>query len=265
MGKRTRKKHSEETKKKIALGNTGQIFSEKRKSAISKALKERSETPELIEKLVYLWSFGCLNPKVIRDICNIGGTLYKRLKLEHCKIPQIKFLPSDLYPEELIKIKELGQQGVYIKDIAKITQRGWKQIKEILIKNGITPNTKLPNAYMCTISKPERIVGEWLENQGFEITRQFLVDSFYFDFHVKNTNILIEVHGDYWHCNPSVYVNGPINDWQRKSIRRDFCKRDKAKQLGYHRLVIWEKDIKESFEVIMNSTKEKINDYLKVV
>lgn len=265
MNHRIGKKHSEETKRKIALGNTGQIFTEERCKAISTALKARSETPELIEKLQYLWSFGCLNPKVICQLCNIGCRVHHRLKSQYCTIEQVKFLPSDLYPEELIKIKELGLQKVYIKDIAKITQRGWRQVAEILRKNNIKPNMKLPNAYTCTSSKPELKVGEWLRLQGYELSPQFVVDKFYFDFHICNSNVLIEVHGDYWHCNPNVYVNGPINDWQKSSIKRDFCKRDKARQLGYHRIVIWEKDIKESFEITMNSVKEKIDDYLKVI
>ena len=63
------------------------------------------------------------------------------------------------------------------------------------------------------------------------VDTQFPLGNFFFDARIQNTNVLIEVNGDYWHCNPKVYVNGPINEMQKAHIRRDFAKKAYASKM----------------------------------
>lgn len=94
----------------------------------------------------------------------------------------------------------------------------------------------------------------WIKDHLYEVETQFQMGNFLYDAHVKNSNILIEVNGDYWYCNPKVYTSGPINEMQKSHLRRDFAKKNHAKQQGYYLITVWEKDIKE--------TPEKIKDWI---
>ncbi|GAG76751.1 unnamed protein product, partial [marine sediment metagenome] len=49
------------------------------------------------------------------------------------------------------------------------------------------------------ISYFEIFVGEYLENQGLKLNKQFRIKRWCFDFAIKNSNILIEADGHYWH------------------------------------------------------------------
>lgn len=77
--------------------------------------------------------------------------------------------------------------------------------------------------------------------------------------------MLIEFHGDYWHCNPKIYTNGPINDWQRKAIKRDFAKKAAAKHEGYYQITVWEKDFREKPEHVREWLLSKISQNYEVI
>lgn len=197
----------------------------------------------------------------------IGQKVYVRLQKQYCEFEQIKFTPSDWYPNDWELLIELGKQNVYCKEIAKKLSRNVKQVCTLLRKVGIKPVTKNPSAYYNFTSKIEIIVSQWLLEEGYKIKQQFPLGNFFFDFHIENTNILIEVNGDYWHCNPVIYKNGPINDTQKRLLRRDYCKKSFAKKLGYKQVVIWENDIINNSEIVkhkflteIRELNERIND-----
>lgn len=253
--------HSDETKRKIAIGNS-KPFTIERRNAISIA---RTFVPskELLEKLQHYWRLGYLNPLVIMKLCGLEHhkSLYRRLCNEYCMVPQIKFSSQEWLPEHFEKLIELGNQNVYYRDIADVLGFGEKQVYETARRIGLKLNRRNPYAYTCTSSKPELIVIEWLREAGHAVTQQFASGKFIFDGHIEYTNILIEVHGDYWHCNPKVYKNGAINEMQKASQRRDFAKKAHAAKLGYNLITVWELDIKERSEEIKNWTLKKVEKY----
>lgn len=258
---RKRKPHSLETKQKIAKSNSGKIFTPERCLAISNA-KFIHPTDELLEKLNYYWSIQYLNPKIIRELCGIKTrSVYERLKTQYCKYDQCLFMPSDLYPDELNKIIELAKQEVPSKLIAQQVDRGEKQVYSMLNKMGIKPTSMRKIQAKSWISKLEQNICDELRKLGLEIEQQFYVHPFFFDIKIINYPILIEVHGDYWHCNPKVYINGPINNSQKNMMKRDFVKRDRAKLMGYKRLVIWEYDFKHDKTNVIQGVYNKVKDY----
>ena len=250
------RQHTEETKQKIAIGNS-KPMTVNRKLAISDA-KTYKPSQELLEKLDYLWSFGYINKKIIRELAGVGPCVYKRLFKEYCKIEQYKFMPSNWYPEHYQKLIELSAQNIWYKQISKLLGFCAKQIFLISKKLNLNVNTHNPNAYESFSSKPEALVISWIKNEKYNVSTQFPLGNFLFDGHIHNTNILIEVHGDYWHCNPKVYKNGPINEMQKANIRRDFAKKAHAKNQGYYLVTIWEKDINDDLERIKNWIINKI-------
>lgn len=68
-------------------------------------------------------------------------------------------------------------------------------------------------------------------------------------------NIVLEVQGDYYHCNPKIFPNGPEDHIQAESIQRDQSKFDKLTKMNYDVKYIWENDIK--------TTPNKVITFLK--
>lgn len=94
-------------------------------------------------------------------------------------------------------------------------------------------------------TKPEQIIENLLKNNNIVYTYNYFVNDFQFDF-LLNNNIIIEVHGDFWHCNPRIYINGPVYKCQQLHMERDKIKEQYLRQHGYKLYIIWEYDIKQN-------------------
>jgi very-short-patch-repair endonuclease len=77
--------------------------------------------------------------------------------------------------------------------------------------------------------------------ESFEEQRQ--IDFYCVDFVLKNKKIIIEADGDFWHCNPQKYPNGPISIIQKKSLRIDKAKTTFLRKKGWTVLRYWGSDI----------------------
>lgn len=83
-----------------------------------------------------------------------------------------------------------------------------------------------------------------------------------YDFRLVDTNILLEINGDYWHANPQKYkpedlIHYPGNKlilakdvWSKDSKKVEF-----AASQGYKIVIVWQKDI--------NANKNNINNYIE--
>lgn len=92
---------------------------------------------------------------------------------------------------------------------------------------------------------PESKVFAYLEAHFPNAFEFSVILGFYqFDFGCRQTRTLVEVHGDYWHCNPQTY-QAPKNIMQRRKIERDKLKADFARKHSMPLFVIWEKDINQ--------------------
>jgi len=102
-------------------------------------------------------------------------------------------------------------------------------------------------------TKPELKMKEILNSLGIPFEHQFRLGNHLFDFHLSNTNILIEVDGDYWHGNPKKFEK--LNFVQIKNKQREEKHKQIAKESNFILLRFWENDI-------LNNT-ERIVQYLK--
>ena len=93
-------------------------------------------------------------------------------------------------------------------------------------------------------SKPESIVDDWLTKYNISHQYNFITDEYQFDF-LLDFKTIIEVHGDFWHCNPILYPSGPMYFKQKEHIVRDEIKKDFLQKEGYKLYIIWEHDIKK--------------------
>jgi G:T-mismatch repair DNA endonuclease (very short patch repair protein) len=94
------------------------------------------------------------------------------------------------------------------------------------------------------MTKPERLVREWLETNHISSQYGYRLANSSYDFRVDN--MLIEVHGDYWHGNPEIYGQGKreLNETQLFKISRDTEKERLANEHNFSLIVIWESEIK---------------------
>lgn len=100
-----------------------------------------------------------------------------------------------------------------------------------------------------------------LEELDIEYQQQFRVNdgvtNGVFDFKIKDRNILIEVDGDFWHCNPVLHPT-PIHKVQLRNIDNDKRKNQLALSQNYNLYRFWETDIKNSPEIIKKQLKNII-------
>jgi len=108
-------------------------------------------------------------------------------------------------------------------------------------------------------SKLEYKFAKLLEELGFKFYHQFRIRDAkmngVFDFKIKNTKILIEVDGDFWHSNPKFYKE-PTYDNQRKNVENDKRKAFLAESQNYKLVRFWEDDINNNIEVVTSQLEE---------
>lgn len=80
----------------------------------------------------------------------------------------------------------------------------------------------------------------------------------FYDFFIPVKKIMIEVDGDYYHCNPSTIHKIPRYPMQKKNVINDRRKNTWCKNHGIELLRYWEKDINERPEWVISELKKKL-------
>lgn len=81
-----------------------------------------------------------------------------------------------------------------------------------------------------------------------------------YDFYLPEVNTLIEVDGDYYHCNPKLYPDGPKYSIQLENIENDAIKNKLARDNGYNILRFWEMDINENKDQVIDTILKITNE-----
>ena len=79
----------------------------------------------------------------------------------------------------------------------------------------------------------------------------------FYDFFIPEHNLIIEVDGDFWHCNPSKFPN-PKYTTQKRNLQRDKIKTQWALDNDYKLLRFWEDDIKNNIKYIKQTLLKTI-------
>jgi hypothetical protein len=90
---------------------------------------------------------------------------------------------------------------------------------------------------------------------------------YFVDCYHQPSNKIIEVFGDYWHANPSIYKPGTLLNFPDniKVLVEDIWKRDKDRLdnirfAGYEKvLILWERDVVKDFQSSLNKCIEFLN------
>lgn len=149
-------------------------------------------------------------------------------------------------PEAIKKISE-ANKAYAVNPVVKQKQRELALTRILLNKYKMTKPEKIMKAVLLELSIPNHY--------------NFILEKRYqYDFKIKDTNIIIEVHGDYWHCNPKIYPTGPISDRQKFKIERDTEKKKYAEKHGYTIIYVWEDELKNNIQLV----KERILNEIQI-
>lgn len=107
----------------------------------------------------------------------------------------------------------------------------------------------------------ESFIKECSNHLSKDIIPQYRITPYFVDGLISGTNIIVEVFGDYWHCNPKFYKKDDIISFPGgKSKVEDIWIKDKKRldylvDMGYVVFIFWECDIRSKnydFEAIEN-------------
>jgi very-short-patch-repair endonuclease len=121
-----------------------------------------------------------------------------------------------------------------------------------LIKNNYkNKKTKLEIKFQSTLES----LG-FIENIDFIYQKQ--ISSAIFDFYFEGKNLLIEVDGDFHHCNPNSIHSIPKYDIQLKTISNDIRKNRIADNKKIKLLRFWELDINNNLDSVIEILKKEL-------
>ena len=134
--------------------------------------------------------------------------------------------------------------------IEEILDRSENSVQRKAEEMGLV-HTKVPSQF-------ELYVESLLKELGVIYKREVKIGKFICDF-VINESKIIETYGDYWHCNPSVYTQGPKFPSQHSQIERDKRRASYLKREGYELLIIWERDALTNKSKVVSQISEFLN------
>lgn len=149
--------------------------------------------------------------------------------------------PYKLQIQEHFFCNEKCRQGWYA-DVFSQTDE-WSEKKRIdaikILESGAMSKTN---------SKPQQLVDSILDKNEIDYEREKGVKYYCIDNYLSNNNLMIEVMGDYWHCNPLKF-NEKINKIQYERIPKDKAKHTHVKNhFDIEILYIWECDTYSDLE-----------------
>lgn len=79
-----------------------------------------------------------------------------------------------------------------------------------------------------------------------------------YDFKISGKKILIEIDGDYWHCNPNSKFSEPKYAAQFSNLKQDEIKNKWCTDNGYKLLRFWESDINNNLDSVIEILKKEL-------
>ena len=113
----------------------------------------------------------------------------------------------------------------------------------------------IKNNYRNKKTKLESLFETILASNGIKNKYQHQVGSAIYDFLLLDYNVLVEVDGDFHHCNPNSKNKIPIYPIQLKTVANDIRKNRIPEVNNIKLLRFWEKDIKERPHWIIEQLK----------
>lgn len=125
-------------------------------------------------------------------------------------------------------------------------------ISRLILNNYRNPKTKLEITF-------QSILEDFGLIEKVDFIYQYQISSSIYDFYLIKENILIEVDGDFHHCNPNSKHKTPTYEIQLKTIGNDYKKNLLAKEKGLKLFRFWEADIKTNKDQVVKILKKELD------
>jgi very-short-patch-repair endonuclease len=160
------------------------------------------------------------------------------------------------------KLSGVPKSAEHIEKIKETSKIRWSSDVEREKQSQRLITSLIKNNYRNKKTKLELLFQQILTDlkfvEGVDYVYQHQLSSAIFDFYFFNKKILIEVDGDFHHCNPDSIHKIPTYPIQIKTVGNDIRKNLIAKDNNYKLLRFWETDIKNNPEYIIKKLKEEL-------
>ena len=247
--------YSDITRKRLSQSLKGHLVSEETRHKIGQANTKKAKLSQL-KILLKIIKHGIITHKgLIKELTGLSDKVYRRYhsllegKGYYKKYKQQHKVNINIQKLGIDKINEMLRIGSNltrkeIQTMFKLDTMRLDDISRFIKQNGL----KCKRSIVKTETLPEKITRDILEKHKIPFEQEYPLEkrtdgrfTYRFDFKLNN-DILIEVQGDYWHCNPKIFPE-PINDEQRWAIQKDERKKEFAKNKGFKILYLWEHDL----------------------
>jgi len=244
------KKHSQKTKNKIAKKNKNKL----------KGSKNPMYGKSLLKHWISKYGKIIADKKYSQYLKNLSNSLSGKNNPFYGQ----KHTPKTL---SIIKQKnKIYRENLSEEEKEKISKKLSESQKQLYNKNPQDYITKRSKAGKITATKIEKykinsieqIVRDKLKELGLDLEYSVILDYKQFDFGSRKYKILLEVQGDYWHGNPSIYTKKQLNDTQKRNIKKDKDKVRFAKKHSMKLYHIWETDIRANNFNVLEEIKNEI-------
>lgn len=111
-----------------------------------------------------------------------------------------------------------------------------------------------------TDTKPQMIINDVLDDMNISYINEKGFEYYTVDNYLEKYNLIIEIMGDFWHCNPLKYSSPNEYEVHKKRIPRDKAKHTYFKnKYNVEILYLWENDIYNNLDVCISL----INKYIE--
>ena len=132
--------------------------------------------------------------------------------------------------------------------------------KEYKVKEKDKVKVNRKRVKVGTSKLEERFAKNFVEKLNLKYEYQFEAKSIgrFYDFYLPEKHLLIEVDGDYYHSNPEKVDKNNLSPMQKRNKRVDEAKNMWAALNGIPLIRIWENDINNNPEKVMEMLKKRL-------
>lgn len=154
-------------------------------------------------------------------------------------------------------VQPVKKSGTHQKPRSKTVKKKRKPIVSELIKKNIE-RSKKPHPKYGTSKLEKKFAKEFLEKLGIKYEEQFEAKDIkrFYDFYLPDYQVIIEIDGDFYHGYGKVHEEK--NPMQKRNARVDEIKNEWAALHGYPLIRIWEHDINENPEKVLDMLRERL-------
>lgn len=155
--------------------------------------------------------------------------------------------------EQLYEILHSEERGRKISNKLKGVPKSEEHVKKIIERMN-------SGEFSISSKNEEKFIEEFIKPLGIEFKHQYYIKEIkqFADVFIPSKNTIIEYDGDFWHCNPNKFKNGPKYEIQSKKVNKDLIKAQWCKENGVKLIRFWESDVLENVKNVIDTLHKEL-------